>query len=101
MSTLQSRLEPALAGRYSLARELGEGGMAVVFLAHDIRHDREVALKVLRPEVSAEIGAERFLLEIKLAAGLTHPHILPVFDSGEADGLLFYVMPSMEGRVAS
>lgn len=98
MTTLQSRLEPALAGRYSLGRELGEGGMAVVFLAHDLRHDREVALKVLRPEVSAEIGAERFLLEIKLAAGLTHPHILPVFDSGEADGLLFYVMPSMEGR---
>ena len=98
MTTLQSRLAPALAGRYSLGRELGEGGMAVVFLAHDLRHDREVALKVLRPEVSAEIGAERFLLEIKLAAGLTHPHILPVFDSGEADGLLFYVMPSMEGR---
>jgi serine/threonine protein kinase/tetratricopeptide (TPR) repeat protein len=98
MTTLQSRLEPALAGRYSIGRELGEGGMAVVFLAHDLRHDREVALKVLRPEVSAEIGAERFLLEIKLAAGLTHPHILPVFDSGEAEGLLFYVMPSMEGR---
>jgi serine/threonine protein kinase len=98
MSILQSRLEPALAGRYSLDRELGEGGMAVVFLAHDLRHGREVALKVLRPEVSAEIGAERFLLEIRLAAGLTHPHILPVFDSGEADGLLFYVMPSMEGR---
>ena len=72
--------------------------MAIVFLAHDIRHDRQVALKVLRPEVSAEIGADRFLREIKMAAGLTHPHILPVFDSGEADGLLFYVMPSMEGR---
>ena len=98
MTTLQSRLEPALAGRYSLGRELGEGGMAVVFLAHDLRHDRQVALKVLRPEISAEIGAERFLREIKMAAGLTHPHILPVFDSGEADGLLFYVMPSMEGR---
>src|SRR5512140_1711627 len=98
MTTLQSRLEPALAGRYSIGRELGEGGMAVVCLAHDLRHDREVALKVLRPEVSAEIGAERFLLEIKLAAGLTHPHILPVFDSGEAERLLFYVMPSMEGR---
>ena len=72
--------------------------MAVVFLAHDLRHDRQVALKVLRPEVSVEVGAERFLREIKMAAGLTHPHILPVFDSGEADGLLFYVMPSMEGR---
>ncbi len=98
MSTLQDRLSTGLSGRYSLSRELGEGGMAVVFLAHDLRHDRQVALKVLRPEISAEIGAERFLREIKLAAGLTHPHILPVFDSGDADGLLFYVMPSMEGR---
>ena len=98
MDTLHSRLTQSLAGRYTLDRELGEGGMAVVFLARDLRHDREVALKVLRPQVSAEIGAERFLLEIKMAAGLTHPHILPVFDSGEADGLLFYVMPSMEGR---
>ena len=98
MNSLKSRLEPALAGRYSLDRELGQGGMAVVFLAHDLRHDRQVALKVLRPEISAEVGAERFLREIKMAAGLTHPHILPVFDSGEAGGLLFYVMPSMEGR---
>jgi len=98
MNSLKSRLSESLAGRYSLDRELGEGGMAIVFLARDLRHDREVALKVLRPEVSAEIGAERFLLEIKMAAGLTHPHILPVFDSGEANGLLFYVMPSMEGR---
>jgi serine/threonine-protein kinase len=98
MSDLQSRLGNGLTSRYSLDRELGQGGMAVVYLAHDLRHDREVALKVLRPEISAEIGAERFLREIKLAAGLTHPHILPVFDSGEADGLLFYVMPSMEGR---
>jgi TolB-like protein len=72
--------------------------MAVVFLAQDMRHDRHVALKVLRPEISAEIGAERFLREIKMAAGLTHAHILPVFDSGEADGLLFYVMPNMEGH---
>jgi serine/threonine-protein kinase len=98
MSDLRSRLGNGLTSRYSLDRELGQGGMAVVYLAHDLRHDREVALKVLRPEISAEIGAERFLREIKLAAGLTHPHILPVFDSGEADGLLFYVMPSMEGR---
>src|SRR5512135_143903 len=98
MSDLQTRLAHGLAGRYSLDRELGQGGMAIVFLAHDIRHDREVALKVLRPEISAEIGAERFLREIKLAAGLTHPHILPVYDSGEADGLLFYVMPNMEGH---
>ena len=71
--------------------------MAVVFLARDLRHERTVAVKVLRPEISAEIGAERFLREIKMAAGLTHPHILPVFDSGDADGLLFYVMPNMEG----
>ena len=98
MNALEARLAPALAGRYTIGRELGEGGMAIVFLAQDLRHDRQVALKVLRPEVSAEIGAERFLLEIKLAAGLTHPHILPVFDSGSADGMLFYVMPSMEGR---
>jgi len=72
--------------------------MAIVFLATDLRHDRKVAVKVLRPEISAEIGAERFLREIKMAAGLTHPHILPVHDSGEAEGLLFYVMPSMEGH---
>jgi serine/threonine-protein kinase len=98
VATLSQRLESGLLGRYSLERELGQGGMAVVFLAHDLRHDRKVALKVLRPEVSAEIGAERFLREIKMAAGLTHPHILPVYDSGEADGLLFYVMPNMEGR---
>jgi serine/threonine protein kinase/tetratricopeptide (TPR) repeat protein len=98
MNSVRSRLAPALAGRYTLDRELGQGGMAIVYLAHDLRHDRQVALKVLRPEVSAEIGAERFLREIKMAAGLTHPHILPMFDSGEADGLLFYVMPTMEGR---
>jgi serine/threonine-protein kinase len=98
MTTLQLRLERGLAGRYTLQRELGHGGMATVFLAQDLRHDRAVALKVLRPEVSASIGAERFLREIKMAAGLTHPHILPVYDSGEADGLLFYAMPNMEGR---
>ena len=98
MTSPLQRLEAGLAGRYTIERELGQGGMAVVFLARDLRHDRKVALKVLRPEISAEIGADRFLREIKLAAGLTHPHILPVYDSGEADGLLFYVMPNMEGR---
>jgi eukaryotic-like serine/threonine-protein kinase len=98
MNSLQQRLESGLAGRYVLERDLGQGGMAVVFLAQDLRHDRKVALKVLRPDISAAIGADRFLREIKLAAGLTHPHILPVYDSGEADGLLFYVMPNMEGR---
>jgi eukaryotic-like serine/threonine-protein kinase len=98
VTTLLQRLEGGLAGRYTIERELGQGGMAVVFLATDLRHDRQVAVKVLRPEISADIGAERFLREIKLAARLTHPHILPVHDSGEADGLLFYVMPNMEGR---
>jgi serine/threonine-protein kinase len=98
MIDLQQRLTQGLRGRYTIERELGEGGMAIVYLAHDVRHDRKVALKTLRPEVSAEIGAERFLREVKMAAGLTHPHILPVFDSGEADGLLFYVMPNMAGR---
>ncbi len=98
MNSLEQRLGAGLAGRYTLERELGQGGMAVVYLANDLRHDRKVALKVLRPDISAEIGAERFLREIKMAAGLTHPHILPVYDSGEADGLLFYVMPNMEGR---
>jgi serine/threonine-protein kinase len=98
MPTLQHQLASGLAGRYVLERELGQGGMAVVFLAQDLRHDRKVALKVLRPDLSAAIGADRFLREIKLAAGLTHPHILPLYDSGEAGGLLFYVMPNMEGR---
>jgi len=98
MDSLKERLATGLGGRYALDRELGQGGMAVVFLARDLRHGRNVALKVLRPEVSAAIGAERFLREIRLAAGLTHPHILPVYDSGEAGGLLFYVMPTMEGR---
>ncbi len=98
MNELQQRLGSGLAGRYTVERQLGEGGMAVVFLARDLRHERTVAVKVLRPDVSAEIGAERFLREIKMAARLTHTNILPVFDSGEADGLLFYVMPSMEGQ---
>jgi serine/threonine protein kinase/tetratricopeptide (TPR) repeat protein len=98
VNDLQQRLASGLSGRYNVERPLGEGGMAVVFLARDLRHERTVAVKVLRPDVSAEIGAERFLREIKMAARLTHPHILPVFDSGEADGLLFYVMPNMEGQ---
>ena len=98
MNDLQKRLESGLTGRYVVERPLGEGGMAVVFLARDLRHERAVAVKVLRPDISAEIGAERFLREIKMAASLTHPHILPVFDSGSADGLLFYVMPNMEGN---
>jgi eukaryotic-like serine/threonine-protein kinase len=97
LTEITRRLEAGLRGRYALDRELGQGGMAVVYLATDIRHDRRVALKVLRPEISEDIGAERFLREIKMAAGLTHPHILPVYDSGQAGDLLFYVMPNMEG----
>jgi len=95
---LLARLEPALAGRYTIARELGRGGMATVFLAHDVRHDRPVALKVVRPEVAAALGAERFLREIKVTARLNHPHILPLLDSGEAGGCLYYVMPYVEGE---
>ncbi|MEJ2239675.1 MAG: protein kinase [Gemmatimonadales bacterium] len=92
------RLTAALSDRYTVERELGSGGMATVYLAHDLKHERNVALKVLRPDVASEIGADRFLREIKLAARLTHPHILPLYDSGEADGSLFYVMPNMEGN---
>jgi serine/threonine-protein kinase len=87
----------AIADRYRVERELGAGGMATVYLAHDIKHDRKVAVKVLRPELAAVIGAERFLAEIKTTANLQHPHILPLFDSGEADGFLFYVMPFVDG----
>ena len=79
------RLNVALEGRYRIERELGEGGMAMVYLAHDLRHDRTVAVKVLRPELAAVVGGERFLSEIKTTANLQHPHILPLFDSGEAD----------------
>ncbi len=92
------RLSAALADRYRLERELGAGGMATVYLAQDVRHDRKVALKVLRPELSAILGAERFLAEIKTTANLQHPHILSLFDSGEAEGLVFYVMPYVEGE---
>ena len=93
-----TRLNTALEGRYAIERELGEGGMATVYLADDLRHERKVALKVLKPELAAVVGAERFLAEIKTTANLTHPHILPLFDSGEADGFLFYVMPHIEGE---
>jgi serine/threonine-protein kinase len=91
-------LGSALADRYLIERELGQGGMATVYLAHDRRHDRRVAVKVLRPELAAVIGAERFLSEIRTTANLQHPHILPLFDSGEAGGFLFYVMPLVEGE---
>jgi Tol biopolymer transport system component len=88
----------ALADRYRVERELGAGGMATVYLAHDLRHDRKVALKVLKPELSAVLGADRFVIEIKTTASLQHPHILPLFDSGTADGFLYYVMPYVEGE---
>jgi len=95
---VRARLTRALDGRYRLERELGAGGMATVYLAEDMRHHRRVAIKVLHPELSAVMGTERFLKEIELTAGLQHPHILPLFDSGSADGLVFYVMPFVEGE---
>jgi eukaryotic-like serine/threonine-protein kinase len=97
-STPSARISTALSGEYRLEDEIGAGGMATVYLAHDLRHDRRVAVKVLRPELAAVIGAERFLAEIKLTANLQHPHILPLFDSGEADSFLYYVMPFVEGE---
>src|SRR5436305_883504 len=95
---LVSRLHQALAGRYTIELELGRGGMATVYLARDVKHDRPVALKVLRPELAAVLGAERFLREIRLTAQLQHPHLLTLIDSGEADGFLYYVMPYVEGE---
>ncbi len=95
--TITEQLGSALADRYKIESHLGEGGMATVYLAHDVKHDRKVALKVLRPELAAVIGAERFLQEIKVTANLQHPHILPLHDSGDADNFLFYVMPYVEG----
>ncbi|NJD11107.1 MAG: tetratricopeptide repeat protein [Gemmatimonadetes bacterium] len=98
MAEVFERLNAALAGRYRLERELGQGGMATVYLAQDLKHHRPVAVKVLRPELAATLGPERFLREIEIAAQLHHPHILPLYDSGEAGGFLFYVMPYEEGR---
>jgi tetratricopeptide (TPR) repeat protein len=93
-----SRLNAALEGRYRIERELGRGGMATVYLAHDAKHDRGVALKVFRPELAVALGGERFLNEIKVTANLQHPHILPLFDSGGADSMLYYVMPHVKGE---
>jgi serine/threonine-protein kinase len=95
------RLTQALSDRYRIERELGSGGMATVYLAEDLRHARRVAVKVVRPDLSALLGADRFLNEIRVTANLQHPHILPLFDSGETDGLLFYVMPFVEGEALS
>ncbi|MEO8479478.1 MAG: serine/threonine-protein kinase, partial [Gemmatimonadota bacterium] len=93
-----NRLSEGLADRYTLERELGAGGMATVYLAHDIKHDRDVAIKVLHPDLGAALGGERFLSEIRTTARLQHPHVLPLLDSGEADGLLYYVMPLVTGE---
>jgi TolB-like protein/tRNA A-37 threonylcarbamoyl transferase component Bud32 len=93
-----AQVKKALAGRYLIERVLGEGGMATVYLAHDQKHNRKVAVKVMRPELAATLGADRFLREVQVAAQLSHPHILPMHDSGEADGVLYYVMPYVEGE---
>jgi serine/threonine-protein kinase len=98
MSHNTERLSLALADRYRIERQLGQGGMATVYLAEDLKHKRHVAVKVLKPELAAVLGAERFVQEITTTAALQHPHILPLFDSGTADGFLFYVMPYIEGE---
>ena len=98
MTEPAERLTTALADRYRIERELGQGGMATVYLAEDLRHKRKVAVKVLRPELAAVLGADRFVQEITTTAALQHPHILPLFDSGTADGFLYYVMPYVEGE---
>src|SRR6476469_627778 len=98
MSQPQSRLADTLADRYRIERELGQGGMATVYLAHDLRHDRKVAIKVLRPELAAVIGAERFVREIRTIAALQHPHILGLIDSGEVQGTAYFVMPFVDGE---
>jgi len=98
MADTLDRLTAALADRYAIERKLGAGGMATVYLAEDLKHRRKVALKVLRPELAATLGPDRFVREIEIAAGLTHPHILPLHDSGDAGGFLYYVMPYVEGE---
>jgi len=98
VADLLARLRAALTGRYTIEHELGRGGMATVYLGRDLKHHRAVAIKVLRPELAAVLGPDRFVREIEIAAGFTHPHILPLHDSGEADGFLYYVMPYVEGE---
>src|ERR1035437_5672236 len=98
MTDVAARLAAAVTGRYTIERELGRGGMATVFLARDVKHGRSVAIKVLNPDLAASLGAERFLREIETTANLRHQNILPLYDSGEAGGLLFYVMPLVEGE---
>ena len=101
MSEAIARVAAALNDRYRVERELGAGGMATVYLAHDLKHDRDVAIKVLRPELAAALGAERFLAEVKITARLDHAHILTLIDSGNAEGLLYYVMPFVRGETLS
>ncbi|MCL7970887.1 MAG: serine/threonine protein kinase, partial [marine benthic group bacterium] len=98
MTKLQARLTRALEGRYEIIEELGRGGMSMVYRARDVRHERTVAVKVLLPELAASVGAQRFLREIEIAARLVHPHILPLYDSGDAEGLLYHVTPSIDGE---
>ncbi|MCH8145257.1 MAG: protein kinase [Gemmatimonadetes bacterium] len=98
MGAQLDRLKTALADRYAIAEEIGSGGMATVYLAEDLKHHRKVAVKVLRPDLAATLGPARFLREIEVAAQLHHPHILPLYDSEDADGFLYYVMPYEEGQ---
>src|SRR5207249_4903595 len=100
-AAIPARLAETIRDRYVLERELGRGGMATVFLAHDLRHDRPVALKLLQPEFASTLGPDRFQREIRLAARLQHPHIVPVFDSGGAGGVLWYTMPYVAGHSLS
>ncbi|MEE8361569.1 MAG: protein kinase, partial [Gemmatimonadales bacterium] len=97
MTDIQATLGAALADRYAIKKELGRGGMGTVYLAEDLKHHRQVAIKVLQPDLSSVLGPERFHREIEIAAGLSHPGILALHDSGDADGLLYYVMPYLEG----
>ena len=98
MADLLERLKVALADRYLIERELGSGGMATVYLAEDLKHHRKVAIKVMRPELAAILGGDRFLREVSIAAKLNHPHILALYDSGQAEEFLYYVMPHVEGE---
>src|SRR5215831_18482638 len=97
MTPTAERLGAALGGRYRIERELGQGGMATVFLARDLKHDRDVAIKVMHPEIAQSLGTERFLREIAMTANLRHPHILPLYDSGRTDDSVYYVMPFVSG----
>ena len=98
MTSATERLTAALVGRYCIERELGQGGMATVYIAEDLKYKRKVALKLLKPELAAVLGAERFVQEIATTTALQHPHILPLFDSGTAHGFLYYVMPFIDGE---